>query len=322
MLKKTYLSREMTRAMSLDHPIGDPFGGPAYGEKRDPGSIAAAFSAVFTSGAVATVAAYATVATTIGMGLTVVGAITGSKDLMKLGGVLSLVGGVTGVAASMGAFGAENAIVGTIGEAAAVEGAVGTAATDSVAADQLTSNAVSGTTMDVTAGTLTENGVANSFAPPIDTVAGNAATATPIQTIAQPAANTSLIAPTNTVATQTAAPSMGDGSVAATADRLTGATAGANTAQNGLLSNAGATTNYANLTNIVPGQVPPTTSSGWLDKILASPTATMLGVQAVGSTASAFGNYLSAKDAQDRQDGLLAQQSYNMNAASRLYGRG
>jgi hypothetical protein len=43
MFNKTYLSRAQTRAMSIDHPIGDPFGGAAYGELRDP--VTAAISA-------------------------------------------------------------------------------------------------------------------------------------------------------------------------------------------------------------------------------------------------------------------------------------
>ena len=42
MFKKTYLSRAMTKAMSLDHPIGDPTGGAAYGEKNDPISVVVA----------------------------------------------------------------------------------------------------------------------------------------------------------------------------------------------------------------------------------------------------------------------------------------
>ena len=35
-MMKIYLSRAQTRAMSADHPIGDPTGGVAYGEKNDP----------------------------------------------------------------------------------------------------------------------------------------------------------------------------------------------------------------------------------------------------------------------------------------------
>jgi hypothetical protein len=36
MYKKIYLSRAQTRAMSAEYPIGDPFGGAAYGEYNDP----------------------------------------------------------------------------------------------------------------------------------------------------------------------------------------------------------------------------------------------------------------------------------------------
>ncbi len=36
MLTKIYASRALTRTMSMHDPIGDPFGGPAYGEKNDP----------------------------------------------------------------------------------------------------------------------------------------------------------------------------------------------------------------------------------------------------------------------------------------------
>ena len=45
-MQKTYLSRAMTRAMALDHPIGDPTGGPAYGEKNDPVSAVISIAAM------------------------------------------------------------------------------------------------------------------------------------------------------------------------------------------------------------------------------------------------------------------------------------
>ena len=38
---KTYLSRSLSRFWSAEFPVGDPFGGPAYGEKNDPGTILA-----------------------------------------------------------------------------------------------------------------------------------------------------------------------------------------------------------------------------------------------------------------------------------------
>jgi hypothetical protein len=40
MYKKVYLSRATTRSMATEYPIGDPTGGPAYGEKNDPVSAA------------------------------------------------------------------------------------------------------------------------------------------------------------------------------------------------------------------------------------------------------------------------------------------
>lgn len=44
-ISKVYLSRAQTRAMSMDGPVGDPFGGPAYGEKNDPVTAAVGVSA-------------------------------------------------------------------------------------------------------------------------------------------------------------------------------------------------------------------------------------------------------------------------------------
>lgn len=92
MFKKTYLSRAMTRAWSMDAPIGDPFGGPAFGERNEP---------VSTFFAVAT--AFETIAA-IGAVVSVVGMVTGNSDLAKIGGVMGLVGGF-GTMAQSGMFG-------------------------------------------------------------------------------------------------------------------------------------------------------------------------------------------------------------------------
>jgi len=48
MFRKVYLSRAQTRAMSIEHPIGDPTGGAAYREMRDP--VTAGIMAVSTIG--------------------------------------------------------------------------------------------------------------------------------------------------------------------------------------------------------------------------------------------------------------------------------
>lgn len=42
MLNKIYASRSQTRSMGMHDPIGDPFGGPAYGERNDPATAAIA----------------------------------------------------------------------------------------------------------------------------------------------------------------------------------------------------------------------------------------------------------------------------------------
>jgi hypothetical protein len=49
---KVYLSRRQTRAMSIDHPIGDPTGGPAYREFRDPTTAIAASAGANVLGSV------------------------------------------------------------------------------------------------------------------------------------------------------------------------------------------------------------------------------------------------------------------------------
>ena len=46
---KVYLSRAQTRAWSLDMPIGDPTGGPAYGERNDPVSATIAGGTILGS---------------------------------------------------------------------------------------------------------------------------------------------------------------------------------------------------------------------------------------------------------------------------------
>ena len=67
---KIYLSRATTRAMMADYPIGDPTGGPAYGEKRDP--ISAAISIFSMAGTYAAAGSFA--AMTIFQGITFAGA--------------------------------------------------------------------------------------------------------------------------------------------------------------------------------------------------------------------------------------------------------
>lgn len=87
----------------------DPFGGPAYGKREQPfiigpavtaigAAAAAGTAAAIGTAAVATVGAISAIATVAGLAMTVVGAITGNSDLMKIGGIVGLAGGVGSLA--------------------------------------------------------------------------------------------------------------------------------------------------------------------------------------------------------------------------------
>ena len=91
---KVYLSRSMTRSMSIDHPVGDPFGGPAFAEKRDPVSAIVAVGSFLAGDAIvaaigAEVLAGIAIASTAA---TVVGRLTGNSflsDVGKIGGAFA-----------------------------------------------------------------------------------------------------------------------------------------------------------------------------------------------------------------------------------------
>lgn len=96
--KKIYLSRAQTRVMAMEHPIGDPTGGPAYGERNDPVSaivavatMAATAEAAFVAGSVAAGLMFA------GAAINLVGNVSGNKGMMQVGSLIGLAGGVTGL---------------------------------------------------------------------------------------------------------------------------------------------------------------------------------------------------------------------------------
>jgi hypothetical protein len=96
MIKKIYLSRSQTRAMALEHPIGDPTGGAAYGEKNDPISAAISIGSMFLTGA-EVLAGTATLMEGLsfaGAAVSLIGNVSGNKDLMKLGMAANIVGGL------------------------------------------------------------------------------------------------------------------------------------------------------------------------------------------------------------------------------------
>ena len=102
-----------SEALRLGMPIGDPFGGPAYGELNMPfaigPSVAAAAASIGTAAtlgtaasigtaALATASAIGTIAAVAGTVMSVVGLVTGDNDLIKLGGIIGIAGGVTSLA--------------------------------------------------------------------------------------------------------------------------------------------------------------------------------------------------------------------------------
>ena len=109
MIKKIYMSRAETRAMAAEHPIGDPTGGPAYGEKNDPISAAISIGTMFAT-AEAGFAAMTLMQgiTFAGAAVSLVGNITGNKSLMKLGAIAGIAGGLGSFAESQGLFSSGN----------------------------------------------------------------------------------------------------------------------------------------------------------------------------------------------------------------------
>lgn len=143
-----------------DMPIGDAFKGPAYGEYDKSGGlgmILGVVASVLTMGAALPMLASTMLATQIAGGvmmaggvLTGVGAITGNQKLMKIGGVLSLAGGIgnlalnaTGTAGALGS-GSEalSKFATSVGDTFGMEFAA-TAASDASAASAVTDTAAS-----------------------------------------------------------------------------------------------------------------------------------------------------------------------------------
>lgn len=96
-IQKIYFSRAQTRAMALEHPIGDPTGGAAYGEKNDPVSATLSIAAMGSTYAAAGTLAAMTLTQGLvfaGAALSLVGNITGNKTLSKIGMVAGIAGGV------------------------------------------------------------------------------------------------------------------------------------------------------------------------------------------------------------------------------------
>lgn len=124
-------------------PIGNAFGGAPFKKKEMPFFIAPAIAAIGAATTIATtigavVTAIGTVAAVAGTAMTVVGLATGDKELMKIGGIVGLAGGVTALAAggltslaaggefAFGSAGVQSAITADAAAAASQATAIGT----------------------------------------------------------------------------------------------------------------------------------------------------------------------------------------------------
>ncbi len=115
----TFESANQARMIKLamsEHPYGDPFGGAPYGQfekSKGLGMVLGVVASVVTMGAALPMLASASLATQLAGGammaggvLNGVGTVTGNKKLMKIGGVLSLAGGIgAGVSSMTGGLG-------------------------------------------------------------------------------------------------------------------------------------------------------------------------------------------------------------------------
>ena len=110
MFQPHHVTRAVQKAYGIEHPIGDPFGGAAYGEKNGGGSfgkivssavpmIAGAAMMIGSGGALAPLVIGG--AMFAGGAMSGIGAISGNQTLSKIGGITSAVAGVAGLGYSI-----------------------------------------------------------------------------------------------------------------------------------------------------------------------------------------------------------------------------
>jgi len=101
-MSKIYFSRSISRTMSADHPVGDPTGGAAYGEKNDPISAAFSIAAMYGSAGAMMTGSIVAGITFAGAAMSLVGSVTGNKTLSKIGMITGIAGGIGQLAQSQG----------------------------------------------------------------------------------------------------------------------------------------------------------------------------------------------------------------------------
>lgn len=325
MFKRTYMSLAVSRALETMELVGDPFGGPAFGERekslKSIIKIAAVGLAVVTGGTSMgfSLAAIASTATYVGMGMTVVGAVTGNKNLLKIGGVLTLAGGLTTMAIQAGYV--AGGVVGQAGGAfAPAEAATAGSAAVPAAAAPVTTTAP---TLGSEAATLAPaNTVTNG-----EVLATRGLTAPANTGFIDPGVASANVAPTVTTA---ATPAISQAAAGAAQTPITpsfsatapAATVPATTVDMGV---GAGITGPAPISPIASGAsgAPIPGAGGWLDKVGNIFTGPSGGFAVMGATnllGSSIAGYAQGQAAQQKlkyEKELTAQQNYNMNYAGR-----
>ena len=100
-LTPTLVNHSVLRAYGIEHPIGDPFSGAAYGDKHKGGSALGGLGGIGSILAgVAVIASGGTLAPLMGGlmiaggAMSTIGAVSGNSTLSKIGGITAAVGGV------------------------------------------------------------------------------------------------------------------------------------------------------------------------------------------------------------------------------------
>ena len=152
------MTRSVARALQSEYPVGDPFGGPAYGEKTEVFSaLAAVVSWMAGAEVVITAVTVFQAIAAVGIISSVAGLVTGNEDLIKFGSVVGIVGGIGAFAAGAGMFGVNEAAAGSSGLTGTAEGV------------ELASPSLSNVTVDELGNSILP-GEAASIAPPaVDT---------------------------------------------------------------------------------------------------------------------------------------------------------
>jgi hypothetical protein len=177
-----YLTRRDTEFLGL--PVGNAFSGAPFKQKNMPFFIAPAIAAVGTAvGVGATIAATAvaigTVAAVAGTAMTVVGAITGDKGLMKIGAIVGLAGAGVGMIAGGAAAAASG------GSFLSGMGGMGSAG---IASSQAAAAEVAGLAPNLVAAGITNSELAAGAAE--FTASGASTTTTGLNAVVNPASQT------------------------------------------------------------------------------------------------------------------------------------